>query len=189
MRPSVVLLVARELGLTLLKDTINYDEFEIKTVVTHYFENDGVTPRPLLPEFVSLCDKNSIPLVIVGKNQSNLRILKKLEFDFLIANCYKYLIPEEYLSLARIETLNMHRSLLPKYKGLKPLARALENGEKKTGTTIHKMAKEVDSGTIIDQYEIDIEEGDTVESLFEKLYPTQYPLMARVLKNLLEQNV
>ncbi len=186
-KPSIVCLFARELGLWNLKGIIEDNIFEIKAVVTHYYEPGNLkTPRPLFNKFVDISETYSLPLIVVDQNQDNLKVLQWLKFDFLVTNCYKHIIPTEIIEHAKIGAFNMHRSLLPKYKGLKPLKRALDNDETKTGTTIHKMISQIDSGQVIDQYEIPIEEGDNVPALFQKLYPTQYPLMKRALLNLLK---
>ncbi len=186
-KPSLVCLFSRELGLWNLRGIIEDNIFEIKAIVTHYFEPGRLkTPRPHFNAFVDISEKHGFPLLLVDKNQNKLKILKGMDFDFLVANCYKYIIPSEIIALPRIAALNMHRSLLPKYKGLQPLKRALEHNEKKTGTTIHKMIPKIDSGDIVDQYEIPIEERDNIPALFQKLYPVQYPLMKRALIKLLK---
>jgi len=171
----------------MLKGIINDDFFEIKAIFTHYYETDMKSIRPLYKEFVKISEENSIPLIQIHKDHDKLEALENLKFDFLISNCYKYIIPEKYLNCAKICSLNMHRSLLPKYKGLKPLKRALENNEKETGTSIHIMTKDVDAGPIIDQDKIVINEGDDEKKLFEKLYPIQYPLLKRALIKILEK--
>jgi methionyl-tRNA formyltransferase len=178
---KLICLFARQLGLETLKGIIREDLFQIKAVFTHFYELDMKVKRPLFEEYVKVCGMNNIPLILIHKNQNSLKILKDIDFDFLISNCYSYKVPDEILSYANIASLNMHYSLLPKYKGRKPLLRALQNKEKKTGTSVHIMTSEFDSGKVIDQYEIPIEEGDDEQSLFKKLYPTQYPLLKRVL--------
>ena len=150
--------------------------YEIRAVVTHYYEPDMKIKRPLFQKYVDICEEYSIPLIIVNKNQETLELLKEIDHHFLVCNCYKYIIPDEYLC-ADFASLNMHRSLLPKYKGLKPLKRALENNEKEAGITVHEMTDELDSGNILCQLKIDIDEKDTEKSLFEKLYPIQYTAM------------
>ena len=187
-KASIVGLFGRQLGLETLKGILNDGLFELKAVVTHYYEVNMEDVRPLFKEFVKICEENSIPLIVVHKNQENLKILENLDFDFIVSNCYKYIIPNKFLGFAKVDSLNMHRSLLPKYKGLKPLRKALENKDKEAGTTLHRMVAEVDSGDIIDQYKIPVEEGDTEQSLFEKLYPTQYHLLKRGLLKILEKN-
>lgn len=173
----VVCLFARQLGLDTLKGALNDPLFDVVCVVTHYHESKE------FEKYVNLC-KPYVPLIVTDKKQKALKLLKCLTFDFLVANCYKYLIPSDILELAKVESLNMHRSLLPRYKGINPIKRALENNETKTGTTIHRMTAVFDCGNIIDQYNVSIEKGDTVSDVFEKLYPIQYPLFKRSLLKL-----
>jgi formyltetrahydrofolate-dependent phosphoribosylglycinamide formyltransferase len=81
--------------------------------------------------------------------------------------------------------LNIHPSLLPKYKGERAVADALEAGEKVTGTTVHIAIEELDSGPIIEQATVPIEPDDTVDSLHERIKQTERPLYAQVLGELL----
>ena len=181
---TLVCLFARQLGLKTLKDIVEDNIFNIVAVITHYFEIDLKTERILFKEYTKVCDNYNIPLIVINENQIGLNILKALDFDYLILNCYKYKIPNEYINLANKMSLNMHCSLLPKYKGLKPLKRALKNNEKETGTTIHEITNKIDSGQTLAHYKIKIEKNDNVKSLFEKLYPTQYPLLKNTLLRL-----
>jgi len=181
---KVVCLFARQLGLETLREIIDDGLFDVIAVITHYYESKSYSERTLFGNYVTFCNCHNIPLLVVGEKQESLNILEELEFDFLVANCYKYSVPSNILNLPKIESLNMHRSLLPKYKGLKPIKRALENKESKTGTTTHIMNQSYDSGEIIDQYEIPIQKGDTELDVLERLYPTQYPLFKRVLLKL-----
>ena len=185
---TIVGLFARQLGLRLLKDIIDNKEYELKAVVTHYYEPDMITPRKLFPHFVTMCEDYNIPLIIVGKNQENLRILKELKFDYLIANCYKYIMPNEYLGMAKIGSYNMHRSLLPKHPGLKPLLKALKSGDEYVGTTMHELSEVVDGGKLIIQEKVPIEKGDTEASLFKKIYPQQYRIMKKGLE-IINENI
>lgn len=81
--------------------------------------------------------------------------------------------------------LNIHPALLPKYKGERAVADALEAGETITGTTIHIATKELDAGPIIEQAKVPIMPDDTVETLHERIKLTERPLYARVLQELL----
>ena len=78
--------------------------------------------------------------------------------------------------------LNIHPSLLPKYKGLHTHKRALEAGDKVHGCTVHYVNEELDGGAIIQQAEIDIHAGDTAETLAERLIPIEHNLYVRSLK-------
>ena len=183
MKRTIVGLFARQLGLRLMKDIVKDNHYELKAVITHSLEPDMKTPRRLLPYYTRFCEQYKIPLYVVNKNQSGLDILHRFEpFDYLISNCYKYIIPNKYLSIAKLGSYNMHRSLLPKFPGLKPLLRALKAGEKFCGTTIHIMTEDVDEGRLVLQEKVPIVKGDTEAKLFKKIYPQQYRIMKQALK-------
>lgn len=82
--------------------------------------------------------------------------------------------------------LNIHPALLPKYKGERAVADALEAGENVTGTTIHIATEELDAGPIIAQVEVPILPGDTVDTLHERIKQTERPTYSRVLRELIE---
>ena len=80
--------------------------------------------------------------------------------------------------------INVHPSLLPKYKGLNVVERAMEAGEKVTGCTVHYVTKELDSGTIIAQGEVPILPEDTVESLTKAIQRKEYALLPAVIDDI-----
>ena len=188
MKHKIIFLIARQLGIETLTGTIKDGKYDIEAVFTHYYEPDMKTKRPLFSEYVDICEKHSIPLIVVHKNPKNLAILKRINYDFMIADCWKYIIPEEYLVCANIASLNMHRSLLPKYKGLKPIKRMLMNGEREAGLTVYEMTEDIDSGRIIYQKKVVMEPGDTEDTIFEKLYPYQYENMKAAIEKYLSEN-
>lgn len=79
--------------------------------------------------------------------------------------------------------LNIHPSLLPKYKGLYTHKRALEAGDKTHGCTVHYVNEELDGGAIIQQSQIDIHENDTPESLAQRLIPIEHNLYVKSLES------
>jgi len=92
---------------------------------------------------------------------------------YLISINYRYIIPNEYLKKFEYP-LNIHGSLLPKYRGRTPHVWAIIDGEKKTGITCHLMEESVDTGPIVHQIEVSIgaqETGADLLSKFEELYP------------------
>ena len=77
--------------------------------------------------------------------------------------------------------INLHPSLLPEFRGLHAVRRALEAGVKETGVTVHFMVEEVDAGPMISQEAIPILAGDTEESLLERLHPVEHRLLVRAV--------
>lgn len=100
-------------------------------------------------------------------NKEGIEILKSLQPDVLVLVAFGQILGDEVLNIAL--PINLHGSLLPKYRGPSPIQTAILNGEKISGVSIIKMAGEVDAGDILLQKEIVIEEDDTSETLFNKM--------------------
>jgi len=98
-----------------------------------------------------------------------IEILKKLNPDLFIVVAYGQILSQDLLDIPRIFSVNVHASLLPRYRGAAPINRALINGDKVTGITVIKMAKEMDAGPIILQKSLEINKDDTVITLEDKL--------------------
>ncbi|QIW62298.1 methionyl-tRNA formyltransferase [Mycoplasmopsis gallinacea] len=95
--------------------------------------------------------------------------LAKLDFDVFLSCAFGQFVPDKVLKLAKKAALNVHGSLLPKYRGAAPIQYSLLNGDKQTGITIIYMVNKMDAGDILFKKAIDIEDTDTSDSLFEKL--------------------
>jgi len=87
----------------------------------------------------------------------------------MVVVAYGLLLPEVILNAPRLGCINVHGSLLPKWRGAAPIQRALEAGDEKTGVTIMKMDRGLDTGAMILTAECTIEDSDTSASLYEKL--------------------
>ncbi|MDK7002504.1 methionyl-tRNA formyltransferase, partial [Proteus mirabilis] len=89
--------------------------------------------------------------------------------DFIVTAAYGQFLPTKFLQTAKIKAINVHGSLLPKYRGGAPIQYSLINGDKQTGVTIIEMVKKMDAGEMYGSRVIDISDDDTSGSLFEKL--------------------
>jgi len=104
------------------------------------------------------------------KNNTELSsLLLSMKPDFFIVLSYGKIIPENYLKIPAIASLNIHPSLLPKYRGPAPMEWVLINGEKETGVTVILMNKDIDAGKIICKNILKIEQHDDIFTLREKL--------------------
>lgn len=95
--------------------------------------------------------------------------LKKYEADAFVVAAFGQILSEEILKMPRLGCLNIHASLLPKYRGAAPIPWAILDGEKETGVTIMQMDVGLDTGDILFVKKIPIENSDTAESLHDKL--------------------
>ena len=89
--------------------------------------------------------------------------------DIIVTAAYGQIVGEEVLNHPRLKSINVHGSLLPKYRGGAPIQRSIINGDSKTGITIMYMAKKMDAGDILAQESIDILDEDNQDTIFEKL--------------------
>ncbi|WP_201273915.1 methionyl-tRNA formyltransferase [Mycoplasma anserisalpingitidis] len=114
--------------------------------------------------------------------------LAQLDFDFLLTAAFGQYIPEKILNLPKKAALNVHGSLLPKYRGAAPIQHSLLSGDKKTGINLIYMVKEMDAGNILKSSEIEIDEDDTSDSLFNKLSILSAQNITKWLKEIYENN-
>ena len=102
-------------------------------------------------------------------NKEEYDYLKELEADIAIVVAYGQIIPKEYLGLVKKGFINIHASLLPKWRGAAPIQRSIINLEKETGVSIMKIGEKLDRGPICNSYKIKINSNDNSETVAEKL--------------------
>lgn len=110
-----------------------------------------------------------------------LQQLQALQPDIFIDVAYGLLIPDEILNLPRYGCINVHPSLLPRWRGASPIQAAILAGDKITGVSIIKLIKELDAGDILKQQEISIEDQDTTETLLKNTANIGAELLLEVL--------
>lgn len=103
------------------------------------------------------------------RNDEAMELIKELAPDCIVVAAYGKILPKAMLDLPKYGCINVHGSLLPKYRGSAPIQWSVINGEKETGVTIMQMAEGVDTGDMLYQKAIPIGIDDTAESMFEKL--------------------
>ncbi len=103
------------------------------------------------------------------RNQEFYNTLAKYEPDFLITAAYGRILTPEVLDLAGVEALNIHASLLPKYRGASPVQHALINGDQETGVSIMRMVEDMDRGPIFHQKSYTIPDGMKSDALMQAL--------------------
>lgn len=113
-----------------------------------------------------------------------IELIKSFEPDFIVVVAYGKLLPEAVLNIPKIACVNGHASLLPKYRGASPIQWSIVCGETKTGVTTMFMDKGMDTGDILEQTEVLIDEDETAEQLFERLSVISADLMVSTLEKL-----
>lgn len=105
----------------------------------------------------------------------------------MIVTCaYGQIVPKGVLDIPRLGCINVHASLLPKYRGGAPIQHAIMNGEKETGITIMYMDEGMDTGDMIDSEKVLIDSKDTLSTLSLKLSKTGAELLERVLPSIID---
>lgn len=155
---------------------------ELSTVVTQPDQPVGrkkiITPPPVK----ILAEKNNLPVLQPGKldDDFNQKILAGKPDIFIVAE-YGNILPQTTLDIPQHGALNIHPSLLPKYRGPSPIQTALLNGDQKTGLTIIKMDAQMDHGSIISKIQLLISKQDTYTTLSKKLAQAGAELLLKTI--------
>lgn len=144
---------------------------EITAVVTQPDKAKGRSGKLSFSPVKECAVKAGIPVFqpVRIKRPEAVEELKKYEADVFIVAAFGQILSKEILDMPRYGCLNIHASLLPKYRGSSPIQWAVINGEEKTGVTIQQMNEGIDTGDILYRKEIYLDKKETGESLFAKL--------------------
>ena len=118
------------------------------------------------------------------KSEADIDILRKKNADLFVVAAFGQILSEEVLNIPEYGCMNVHASLLPKYRGASPIQQALIDGQEITGVTIMQMDKGIDTGAILLQKEVRINKNETAGSLFDKLEETGSALIAEAVDKL-----
>ena len=102
-------------------------------------------------------------------NKEEYQFLKELNADLAVVVAYGQIIPKNFLTLTKKGFINIHGSILPKWRGAAPIQRSIMNLEKETGISIMKIGEKLDTGPICNSYKIKIKSDDNSETIAEKL--------------------
>ncbi|GEM_PF-15494 len=148
----------------------------------------GLTLTP--SETKTLALAHSIPVMTPEKlNAEIIADIDAFGCDYAVCVAYGKIFPEELIGAFPMGVLNVHYSLLPKYRGATPLETALLNGENETGVTIQKMTKELDAGGILAQEATSVEKNETVRELRPRLIQMGANLLAETLPEYLKGTI
>ena len=153
------------------------EKFELVGVVTLPDSPEGrkkiMTPTPVKNWYMDYLLKENKEGMILTPAELTDEIavkLRKLHPDLFVVAAYGKLVPDSILNLPTLGAINIHPSLLPKYRGPAPIQNALLNGDKNLGITIMQMDQDLDHGPLLSQWEIPISSTDTFQSLHQKAF-------------------
>ena len=160
------------------------DLIDVKLVVTH---QDNPNETIWFESVEELALRQKIP-VITPENpntRETMSLLEEIGPDFIFSFYYRHMLDEDILYLATEGALNMHGSLLPKYRGRVPINWAILLGESQTGATLHYMTGKPDAGDLVDQEAISILPDDTALIVFQKVTYAAERILERALPELI----
>lgn len=162
--------------------------YEVTAVVTQPDKPKGrgktLLPTPVKEEAM----KHDIPVYqpLKVREPEFVETLKKLEPDMIIVAAFGQIIPKTILDMPKYGCLNIHASLLPKYRGAAPIQQAVIDGEKESGVTIMQMGVGLDTGDMISQAVVPLAEDETGGSLFDKLAEEGAALLIRTIPSIVD---
>ena len=161
---------------------------QIELVVTHA---DDPHENIWFGSVASLCQEHGIPYIQPDAKELEglLPQLKQIAPDYIFSFYYRYMIASDILATARIAALNMHGSLLPKYRGRAPVNWAILHGETETGATLHIMEAKPDAGDIVGQVAVPIDPDEDATAVFSKVSKAAVQVMQVALPELAQGRV
>jgi methionyl-tRNA formyltransferase len=136
-----------------------------------------------------LAQKNNIEIVQPEKIKDIEEKIKNLQADILVVIAYGKILPQRILNIFKHGAINIHGSLLPKYRGSSCMQAAILNGDKKTGITIMLMDAGMDTGNILKQFKVDINDRETISTLHDKLSELSAKTLPNTLMEYLKGNI
>jgi methionyl-tRNA formyltransferase len=160
--------------------------FTIELVITNPDEPCGRGYEVKAPPVKQVAEKGGLQVFqpVKLKDPATVEYLSKFHPDAIAVAAYGHIIPKWMIALPRHGCINLHASLLPKYRGAAPIQWALIRGERLTGVTTMKIDPGLDTGDVLLKREIEIRDEDTTETLFERLSIVGADLMVETLRGL-----
>lgn len=182
-----VVFAYHDVGVNCLKALLNAG-IQVDLVITH---QDDPNENVWFGSVAKLCEDKNIPYITPNANQliGLIPQIQTLAPDYLFSFYYRYMIPAELLACAKIAALNMHGSLLPKYRGRAPVNWAILHGETQTGATLHIMEAKPDAGDIVGQSAVPIGPNETATDVFGKVSSAAVDVLTQVLPALVHGRV
>jgi len=169
-----------------LEELFRDKDLELVAVITQPDKPAGrgkkLTPPAVKKKAIELGLENIVYQPSKIRNEEFYSFFRSLKPDIAVVVAYGKILPKEIFDLPKYKTLNLHASLLPKYRGAAPIHRAIMAGEKVTGNTVMLIDEGLDSGDILSQQEEAILENDNIVSLSERLATKGAKLLVETLK-------
>ena len=191
MSTSVVFMGTPEFAVPILQSLIDNPEYDIQAVLTqpdHHIGRKRTLHQSPVKELAEQYNIEVLQPAKLSKSPEMEKIIN-LQPDLMITAAYGQFLPTKLLVAAKIAAINVHGSLLPKYRGGAPIQYSIINDDKETGVSIMYMVKKMDAGDIISQRSIPIEDTDDSGTMFKKLSLLGRDLLLETLPKLISGDV
>lgn len=191
MSTSVVFMGTPEFAVPILQSLIDNPEYDIQAVLTqpdHHIGRKRTLHQSPVKELAEQYNIEVLQPAKLSKSPEMEKIIN-LQPDLMITAAYGQFLPTKLLAAAKIAAINVHGSLLPKYRGGAPIQYSIINDDKETGVSIMYMVKKMDAGDIISQRSIPIEDTDDSGIMFKKLSLLGRDLLLETLPKLISGDV
>lgn len=187
MNPKILFFGTQNFGAGILRCLIDSGKYDIVAVVTQPDRKIGRDQEIQKSPVKILAEQNGLQ-IFQPESLKNCDLGFGI-WDLSIVCEYGLIIPKNILDQPRHSFINVHTSLLPKYRGASPIQTAIVNGEARTGITIMQMDEKMDRGPILSQEKISISPDDTHQDLAEKMLPIAQSLLIKTLPEYLEGKI
>jgi methionyl-tRNA formyltransferase len=176
MNNNIVVCAYHNVGYCCIQELLSQGA-RIELIFTH---EDSPTEEIWFQSVRCLAEKHGIPCLTTDINlPENRERVRAIAPAFIFSFYYRNMILPEVLEIPRLGALNLHGSLLPRYRGRVPVNWAVINGETETGATLHYMVEKPDAGDIVDQERVEIAFTDTAHDVFGKVTEAARVVLAR----------
>lgn len=191
MTAKIIFMGTPEFAATILKGLIDADDYDVIAVVTQPDRPVGrkrlLTPSPVKQVAMDHHIEVYQPETIKGSDEAER--LKQLGADLIVTAAYGQFVPTRLLDIPRYGAINVHASLLPKYRGGAPIHYAIWQGEEETGISLIYMTQQMDAGDILAQAKTPISQQDDTGALFERLANIGRDLLLDTLPSIFDQKI
>ncbi len=189
---NIVFFGTPAIALNSLEYLYNSDKINVLAVVTQPDKPAGRGQKISMPPLKQFALEKNLPVFQPESIRKETKIqeeLKKLNSDFFVTFAFGQILPQEVLDIPKYETINLHASLLPKYRGANPIQRAIINGDKETGICTMITELGLDCGDICLREVIQIPDNMTCVDLFEEISEKSPELIEKTLLGLVEKTI
>lgn len=172
-------------------ERLNSSEYEVMAVYTQPDRPSGRGKTASSTPVKRIAEKHGLSVFQPTslRDEAEIERLAALSPDAIVVVAYGKILPQEILEIPKFGCLNIHPSLLPKYRGAAPVAAAILSGDEETGVSVMLMDSGMDTGPVLSQQNILIEPHDTTESLEAKLANVGADLLMKTLPEWIEQKL